>query len=107
MNSFSYPAKTDIFQKEGGIELSIDMPGVHEDDLEILLSNHILSISGSVKVSLHTSIWSEYPIGDYQRNFHVNNDLQKEEITASFENGVLRLWIPGSGSVFPVDQPLQ
>lgn len=99
-----YVPKADIFESSESIVVLADMPGVDQDSVDIMLEKNILTINGHVPfkpIPDHTLVYSEYGIGDYRRVFTLSNEIDREGIEASVDNGVLRLTLPKSKNVLP------
>ena len=89
--------RTDIFETEEDIVLMLDMPGVTEGSIDITLEKDTLTITGISVVEGpedHALAFSEYSVGDYERNFRVTDQIDKENIQAVYNDGVLRLTLP-------------
>jgi HSP20 family molecular chaperone IbpA len=89
---------TDIIEKEDGYELQIDLPGVKKDDIKIEMDKGILSISVSINDSKDEEnkkyIRKERFTGEIKRSFNISENVDEEDIYASFDNGVLYLNLP-------------
>eukprot|EP01156_Anaeramoeba_ignava_P018373 Anaeramoba_ignava/a91563_64.p1 GENE.a91563_64~~a91563_64.p1 ORF type:complete len:151 (+),score=24.28 a91563_64:23-475(+) len=99
-----YPA-VDVVEKDGSFGLSVELPGYGKDDVEIKVDNNLLTISAaeikeakeerkeenkeSVRYIMH-----ERSGRSFTRTFVLPKDVDKENIEASFENGLLELNIP-------------
>ena len=89
--------RADIIESGDGIVILADMPGVDEKSVDITLENNVLTINGTVEPEVpegHTLAYAEYEIGDYQRVFTLNEEVDRENIMAVVKNGVLRLTLP-------------
>ncbi|MCJ7622029.1 MAG: Hsp20/alpha crystallin family protein [Anaerolineaceae bacterium] len=92
-----YAPRADIFETETNFIILTDMPGVDEDSVDITLEKNTLSIRGYVDLESpqdHTLSYAEYGIGDYERNFVLSNEIDRDKIEATVKNGVLRLFLP-------------
>ena len=89
---------TDIIEKENGYELQIDLPGVKKEDIQIEMDKGILSISVSISNSSDEEdkkyIRKERFTGEIKRSFNIGEDIDEDNINASFENGILYLNLP-------------
>ena len=92
--------KTDIKETDGGYELSIDLPGINRDDVEVSLDDGYLVVSarrdmknddkdGNGKI-----IRQERYMGSMKRSFYVGDSMKEDNIKAKFSNGVLTLSVP-------------
>ena len=89
---------TDIIEKKDGYELQIDLPGVKKEDIQIEIDKGILSISVSISNSSDEEdkkyIRKERFTGEIKRSFNIGENVDEEDIYASFENGILYLNLP-------------
>lgn len=89
----SNPMNTDIRELENSYELDMDLPGFKKEEIKVEVSNGYLIISachGEIKEE-GKIIRKERYSGRCNRNFYIGEDLTEEDITAKFENGVLRI----------------
>jgi HSP20 family protein len=96
--------RIDLFEADSAIVLVADMPGVSEENLEIVLDKDRLTISGRTTDNTpegYRSVYSEFCQGEYKRSFFVSDDIDRDNIEASFENGVLRLSLPKAEKAKP------
>lgn len=87
----------DIHETPTAILIRCDMPGVAESDIEIVLENRVLTISGTQKAVEREgfeSLVQEYPLGDYRRSFNLNRDLDGSAVKARLNHGVLEIEVP-------------
>lgn len=93
----SYLPAVDIIDNTSETVLLLDMPGVAEGDVEIMVEKNILSIKGRQSDLLFNGydlVYSEYGIGDYQRSFSLAEGVDRDGISASLKNGVLQVKLP-------------
>jgi HSP20 family molecular chaperone IbpA len=92
-----FHARADIIESNENIVILADMPGVDEKSVDITLENNVLTINGAIAETVpqgHTLAYAEYEVGDYQRVFTLNEEVDREGISAVVKNGVLRLTLP-------------
>lgn len=92
-----YLPQADIFETDDNYYLVMDMPGVDEETIDITLDKNTLTINGYTNVQDpegYSLAKAEYATGDYERSFRVTDQINREDIEASYENGVLRLILP-------------
>ncbi|MCI5744692.1 MAG: Hsp20/alpha crystallin family protein [Erysipelotrichaceae bacterium] len=86
--------KTDIKETENEYVLYVDVPGIDKKDIQISLEKKYLVITASTSKEENTKyIRKERFYGTSTRSFYVG-DIAKEDIKASFDNGVLIVSIP-------------
>lgn len=91
--------KTDIVEKDGNYELSIEMPGVKEEDIQIKLKDEYLNVTVSHNTNKENKdkeglIRQERVSWSYSRSFYVGNDVRTENVNASFSNEELVVTVP-------------
>ena len=92
-----YMPEVDIGEAGDSLKLWADMPGVSDKDLSVTLENNILTIEGMVSTSMYEGLsprYTEYNVGNYFRQFTLNETIDAERIKASLRNGVLELDLP-------------
>jgi HSP20 family protein len=95
---------TDIYETADQYTLKLEMPGVTRDKLEITMENDELEIRGEAETNKPEQMelkYSEFFQYDYYRRFTVSNDIDRQKISATFENGVLTLVLQKHESVKP------
>ena len=89
---------TDIIEKESGYELQIDLTGVKKEDIKIEMNKNLINISVSISKSSDEEnkkyIRKERFTGEIKRSFNIGEDIDEDNINASFENGILYLNLP-------------
>ncbi len=95
----SHPA-VDLAEKEGEYEITAELPGLDEKDVEVRLANGALTISGEKKAEREEKDkdyhFSERRYGSFKRSFRVPDGVDADKIEASFEKGVLKVKLPKS-----------
>ncbi len=94
----------DIYETTDQYTLKLEMPGVTREKLEITMENDELEIrgeAGTYKPENKELKYSEFSQYDYYRRFSVGNDIDRQNISATFENGVLTLVLQKHESVKP------
>jgi len=95
---------TDIYETENEYNLKMEMPGVPRENLEVTLENNELEIKGRVTEESGKEDklkYSEYKLLNYYRKFKIGNDVNKDAINASLDNGILTLTLNKSEEVKP------
>lgn len=87
----------DIHEADDHIELSAELPGVEQDDIDVSVLEGVLTLSGEKKSTRETGEGAriiERSFGSFKRSFRLNDAIDVDNITASFKNGVLVLTLP-------------
>lgn len=99
-----YMPQTDIIESQNAFMVKMDMPGVGKDNVTIKLENNVLEVEGAINPKTYANLrplYTEYNIGHYTRKFQFSNDLDREQISAKMEDGVLTLTLPKRPEVAP------
>lgn len=88
----------EVEERDDQYEISVELPGVRPEDVNVEVQDDMLSISGS-KERKETraegeSRRSERLYGSFRRSFSLPEDVRQEEIRAEFRDGVLTLSLP-------------
>ena len=74
--------------------LTMDVPGMSKNDIEVTFDNNRLKISGQRKSDEYNS----YEYGKMERTFSVPNNVETDKISAKIDNGVLKVLLPKAKS---------
>ncbi len=92
--------KTDVRELDGSYELDIDLPGFKKDEINVDLKNGYLTIGATKGVDKDEKdkngkyIRRERYAGVCSRSFYVGNVVRPEDISAKYEDGILKLSVP-------------
>ncbi len=90
--------KMDISETPDAIEITAEMPGVGEEDVDIELTGGMLTIKGEKKQESEEKkkdyYRSERTYGSFQRSFGVPDSIDTDKIEARFDKGVLHVTLP-------------
>jgi HSP20 family protein len=87
-----------ITEFETGFQLEVVAPGLGKDDFKIDLDQNLLTISAEKKTEEAKqnvkNIRTEYRYQSFKRTFTVNENIDTENISANYANGVLSVQLP-------------
>src|ERR1700730_17065017 len=92
-----YIPDVNIYEFDESLKLWADMPGVKEKDVEVTLKDRVLTIIGKVDTDMYAGVrpmYTEYNVGNYYREFALNEDIEESKIRAALRNGVLEMELP-------------
>jgi HSP20 family protein len=85
-------------ENENSIEITAELPGVAEGDINLSLSKGILTISGEKKSEEkkegETYYITERQYGSFSRSLKLSYEPEQDDIKASFKEGVLKVSVP-------------
>jgi HSP20 family protein len=99
-----YVPDVNIYEFDDSLKLWAEMPGVKEKDVNVTLKDGVLTIVGQVATDMYAGLrplYTEYNVGNYYREFALNEDLDESKIRATLKNGVLELELPKKEKVKP------
>ena len=99
-----YVPDVDICEFSERLMLWADMPGVSEKDVEVILKDNNLTLTGTVSATAYNNlspVYTEYNVGNYLRQFALNEDIDESRIEARMYNGVLEVSLPKRERAMP------
>lgn len=99
-----YRPVADIVERQEGVVVEIEMPGVPPGDVEISVERRVLTVRGRGRVTAPQGfrrVYAEYGEGDYERAFTLSEDIDEAKIAAEMKDGVLRLTLPRAEDARP------
>lgn len=86
------------FEEPERPRITVELPGVEQKDVKVLVEDGVLTISGEKHVERtdEKTHYSERSYGSFTRAFTLPSDADRNGITASFSKGVLTLQIAKS-----------
>ncbi len=102
-----YPA-TDVIEKADAYLISLELPGVLPENVEISFEQSTLIVRGTKSPMLRTAENEELRVytaerqsGAFERTFRLPQHVDPDAITASFEHGVLTVSVPKKAAAQP------
>ena len=90
--------RVDIREEKDAVLLTVEIPGVSKDDVQVELQDGVLTISGEKKTEQSENengfYRSERVYGGFKRSFTVPDTVDAEHINGEYANGVLKLTLP-------------
>lgn len=87
----------EVDQQEGRLQVTAELPGVNEDDIELTIEDGMLSLTGEKRSERKDdSGYSERSYGRFERRIALPPDVDEEGCQADFTNGVLTITLPRS-----------
>ena len=92
-----------ICEDEGTVMVTVEMPGVRKEDLEIKIEGNELVILGKRPESAPegTYIMRERRSGDFRKTFTVDESIDHEHVEGTLANGVLTLSLKVKEAALP------
>ena len=94
----SFVPAVDVVQKDGQVEVSVEVPGIKKEDISITLQDGLLIVSGEKKQKHEDEqdgcYKSEISYGSFHREFNLPSNTKLDEIVANYEEGTLKIILP-------------
>lgn len=103
LNNIDWSPTVDIHENADGYHLSVDLPGVKSEQIDVTADKGVLSIRGS-RESVHEDKEqrrSERFYGAFLREFSMPDNADLDRIEAKSNQGVLEIFVPKIAKVEP------
>lgn len=95
----------DIFDASDAIVLKAELPGLAADDIDIEVDDNVLTLKGERRFEDTVEEGRYYRLerayGTFQRSVTLPQGVKADDITATFEKGVLTVRVPKADEVKP------
>jgi HSP20 family protein len=93
----------DVVERDKAYEITAELPGMDESNIDVKLSNGTLTIKGEKKEEKEEKkkdyYLSERHYGSFQRSFRMPDGVDADKIEASFKKGLLTMILPKTPEV--------
>lgn len=93
---FSNMLDLKISEENGEIVVSGQIPDGIKDNLDVVVHQNMVTVSGEGSLTKNHSGAKEYQWGKFTRTFHLPAKIRSEKATVNFENGQLKIRAPKS-----------
>src|SRR6202163_4444348 len=105
LTTTSYAPPVDIYEDEHNITLKLEVPGIDEKDIDVRIENTTLTVHGERKIEKDEKEENfrrvERQYGEFTRTFTLPSTLDSENVSASYEKGVLKIDLPKKAEAKP------
>ena len=95
----------DISERKDAYVVTVEVPGVEADDIDITLEDGLLTIQGERQFTSESSEQQYHRVerryGSFRRSITLPSQVQADAIEASFDNGVLEVLVPKAEQARP------
>jgi HSP20 family protein len=88
----------DVSESEGELKIDVDLPGVEEKDVDVAISDNVLTIKGEKKAEREEKKKDfhlvERSYGSFSRSLTLPFAVDPDQAKATFKNGVLSISLP-------------
>jgi len=97
--------RMDLADTKAGIELTAELPGLEEKDVQVTLTDNVLTVSGEKQAEKEEKEknyhFIERSYGAFSRSIELPADIQADKITATMTSGVLKVVVPRAAKAEP------
>jgi HSP20 family protein len=90
--------RIDVSETDAAMQVTAELPGMDEKDIQLSIENDALVISGEKKNDVEEKGKNfhrvERSYGSFQRVIPLVSDVQEDKVEANFKNGVLNITLP-------------
>lgn len=100
-SSFNFP-RIEMSESDKEFRIEAELPGMDDDDVELLLRDGVLTIRGEKKSEREDKSrrMSERFYGRFERQIPLPVDVDEDKVSASFKKGVLYVTLPKTAEAF-------
>jgi HSP20 family protein len=103
--------RVDVSETDKAFGITAELPGMKEDDIEVVLSDGVLTLKGTKSETREEKDkdyhLSERVFGEFRRSFRVPDTVDDTKVKATFKNGVLEVSLPKTKSVPKAERKIQ
>ncbi|MRR17196.1 MAG: Hsp20/alpha crystallin family protein [Deltaproteobacteria bacterium] len=92
--------EVDIFEANGDLVLKAELPGMKKEDIEVTLTDGMITISGEKKKEDEVKKKDYYKLersyGSFCRSFSLPAEVKGDQVKSTFKDGILEVRMPKS-----------
>lgn len=96
----SFTPRVDVSETDQEVQITAELPGVEEKDVEVALTGDGITIKGEKREEKEGKGEEQYRLersyGAFRRSFSLPSEVDADKATASFKKGVLTVTLPKS-----------
>jgi HSP20 family protein len=99
----TFDPSIDVHASDSEVVFVCDVPGIKQDELEVTLENHVLTIKGTRKFEgkENEQVMLGRAYGSFNRSYPLPDYVDDENLTARLADGVLTIRIPKQAKAKP------
>ncbi|MCF8266445.1 MAG: Hsp20/alpha crystallin family protein [Ignavibacteriales bacterium] len=104
-----YP-KVNIYEKDFTLIIDFETPGFKKEELKITLEDGIISVEGKKEAASEENIKilrREISSTSFKRSFTLPEEFSFENVTAEYENGILKLKLDKKEKDYPIERTIE
>ena len=99
-----YVPTTDIFETEDALIVVMELPGVEKQAIDVNVENDVLRVDARIDFAKYEGLeplYTEYNVGHFARSFTLSNRIDRQQIDAQLNDGVLTLTLKKTKEALP------
>jgi HSP20 family protein len=99
-----YVPYTDIYETDDRLTVVMEVPGVEKKDVKVDLEDDVLRVEAQIDFNKYNSldpVYTEYNVGHFRRSFTLGSKVDRDNITAQLDDGVLTLTLKKTKDATP------
>jgi HSP20 family protein len=85
---FGWP-HVDVRENDSQFKVCAELPGLEERDVEVTFADGVVTLKGEKRLEEETALYSERWSGAFERHIVLGDDVDPDNVKATFKNGVL------------------
>ena len=108
---FAAAPVVDVAETDTAYEITAELPGMEDKDVEVKLANGVLTIRGEKRDEKEEKQKDYYlrerSFGSFERSFQVPENIDTDKISAGFKKGVLTIILPKSAEAQKAEKKIE
>ena len=88
----------EVLETDAAFEITVELPGAAKDSIDVKATDRSLVISAERAQPEGEALVSEFRYGSWSRSFRFPKGIQRDELKASYRDGLLRITAPKAES---------
>jgi HSP20 family protein len=105
LTTSSFAPAVDVYEDEHQVALKIEVPGIDEKDIDVRVENNTLTVHGERKIEKEEKEENfrrvERQYGSFTRSFTLPQTVDTENVSATYDKGVLKITLPKKAEAKP------
>jgi HSP20 family protein len=105
LTTSNFAPPVDVYEDEHKITLNIEVPGIDEKDINVSIENNTLTVRGERRFAKDEKEENFHRVermyGSFTRSFTLPNTLDPEQVSAHYEQGMLKILLAKKAEAKP------
>ena len=93
----TFVPRSQVTREDNDYYLDVELPGIAEESISIEARDNVLHVLAKIEPPTYDGLTlarEEFKFGNFEKRFRLTDEIDREGITATYENGLLRLLLP-------------